>query len=217
MRLLYIVASPRGARSHSQAIADAFIEAWRRYSSGSSVTTLNVFEADLPPFDGEAVEARYRVKNALEPDVANGPGKVDEAGQAQYEAWGRIAALAHEFKSYDRYVIASPMWNYNLPYRLKHYLDIVFQPGITFMTDEADRERAACKKACFLLARGGEYPPACPTDFQRPYLAHLFGQMGLQPDNLNWIMVEPTGAAPDKVKAMHTARIAEALTIAKDF
>lgn len=205
MRLLYVVASPRGMRSHSQAIADAFIEAWRKYNSGSSVVALNVFEADLPPFDGEAVEARYLVQS----------GK--EANATHQEAWGRVAALAEDFKSFDRYVIASPMWNYNLPYRLKQYLDLIFQPRITFMTGEEERERAAAKKACFLLARGGEYPAGCPSDFQRPYLEHVFGLMGLKPERLSWIMVEPTGGPGEKVKAMHTAKIAEALTTAKDF
>ena len=205
MKLLYIVASPRRARSHSQAIADAFIEAWRKYNSGSSVVALNVFEADLPPFDAEAVEGRYLVQS----------GK--QAGDSSREAWGGAAALAEEFKSFERYVIASPMWNYSLPYRLKHYLDLIFQPRITFMTGEEDKARAAAKKACFLLARGGEYPIGCPSDFQRPYLEYLFSMMGLRPENMSWIMVEPTGAAAEKVKAMHTAKIAEALTIAKDF
>ncbi|MBM4040767.1 MAG: hypothetical protein FJ290_19865 [Planctomycetes bacterium] len=39
--LLYIRASPRGERSHSLAVADAFVEAYRAAHPGDTVKTLD--------------------------------------------------------------------------------------------------------------------------------------------------------------------------------
>ncbi len=60
-KLLYIQASPRVGRSHSIAAADAFVETYREANPGHEVVTLNVFEADLPAFDGLAVQAKYAI------------------------------------------------------------------------------------------------------------------------------------------------------------
>jgi len=48
-KLLYIQASPRGARSVSTAIADAFVAAYRKARPADEVKTVNLFTADLPP------------------------------------------------------------------------------------------------------------------------------------------------------------------------
>lgn len=204
MRLLYIQASPRTMRSHCKAIAEAFVEAWSRFNTGSKVDVHNIWEMELPDFDGAAVEGRYLA----------GAGK--ECSGEQRLAWGKVAGFAENFISYDRYVIASPMWNYLMPYRMKHYLDLVIQPGISFMrSDEEYKSAAAQKKTALFLARAGEYPEGSPLDFQKPYFEQSFKMMGLK--NNYYIMVEPTGADAQAVKSMHTAKINEALALAKEF
>ena len=62
--LLYIKASPRGDRSYSGAVADAFIETYSKAHPGDPVTTLDVFYDDLPAFDFEAVTAKYKTMHA---------------------------------------------------------------------------------------------------------------------------------------------------------
>src|SRR5262249_28507685 len=37
----------------------------------------------------------------------------------------------------DRVVISTPMWNFSIPYKLKHWIDLVSQPGLTFRLDPA--------------------------------------------------------------------------------
>ena len=51
-KLLYINASPRVERSNSKAVADAFVQAYRRKNPDDLIDTLNVFEESLPAFDG---------------------------------------------------------------------------------------------------------------------------------------------------------------------
>ncbi len=65
-RLLYIQASPRVKRSHSIAVADAFVEAYKKANPADEVETLNVFDAGLPKFDGMAVQAKYTILHGKE-------------------------------------------------------------------------------------------------------------------------------------------------------
>lgn len=46
--------------------------------------------------------------------------------------WEETKKLIEEFKLFDTYVIATPMWNWNITYRLKKLMDNLIQPGITF-------------------------------------------------------------------------------------
>ena len=49
--LLYVKASPRGERSRSIRVTDAFVAAWRKRHPDATVTTLDLFREDLPAFD----------------------------------------------------------------------------------------------------------------------------------------------------------------------
>jgi FMN-dependent NADH-azoreductase len=60
VRLLNIVSSPRGPRSASIAIANAFLDAYRKASAALDVDPLNVWEEQLPDFDSQAIGAKYK-------------------------------------------------------------------------------------------------------------------------------------------------------------
>ncbi len=62
-KLIYIQASPREDRSYSRAVADAFIDSYRKKNPDDEVDTLNLFKEDLPPFDGLALQAKYTILN----------------------------------------------------------------------------------------------------------------------------------------------------------
>lgn len=57
--LLHIAGSPRGAVSASQDISERFIEAWTAEDPARTVGRLDIWEMDLPSFDGAALEAKY--------------------------------------------------------------------------------------------------------------------------------------------------------------
>ena len=42
-KLLYIQASPRAGRSHSIAMADAFVESYRQHNPDDEIVTLDIF------------------------------------------------------------------------------------------------------------------------------------------------------------------------------
>ena len=119
-KLLYIRTSPRGERSKSNTVADAFIESYRKTHQQDEIEILNVFTADLPSFDGPILQAKYTLMQ----------GKEHSGEEAA--AWKVVGRIIQQFKSADKYLLSVPMWNFSIPYRLKQYIDILVQPGYTF-------------------------------------------------------------------------------------
>jgi FMN-dependent NADH-azoreductase len=116
-RLLYIEASPNKAASNSTAIAQAFLDCYRAARPHDEIDRIDVWDIDLPPFDAEMIAAKFAVL------------RTTEAGEAQCARWAQATAIARRFNAADKYLIATPMWNYSLPYRLKHFIDVVTLPG----------------------------------------------------------------------------------------
>ena len=208
-RLLYIQASPRGERSHSVAVANAFVESYRGVHPDDEIKRLNVFEMELPPFDGLAVQAKYTILH----------GKKRTSKELQ--AWNAVEAVTEEFKSGDKYVLAVPMWNFSIPYRLKQYLDIIVQPGYTFSyTPEEGYKGLVSGKPLFVVySRGGEYKPGTDSeafDLQKKYIESIFGFMGFS--RIRSVVVEPTlMGGPDVVSEKRSSAIGKARSIAKQF
>jgi len=208
-KLLYVQASPRGERSHSLAAADAFIESYRTTHPGDEIVTVNVFDIDLPSFDGDVLQAKYAILNGL------------EHTDAERIAWERVVSIIDEFKSADKYVMAVPMWNFHLPYKLKHYIDILTQPSFTFSFSPEDGYRGLVtgKPVFIAYARGGEYPAGTEGeafDFQTKYLEFILGFIGFT--DFRRVVVEPTLAGgPDTAEEKRKAAIREAQDAAKAF
>ena len=71
-RLLYIAASPRKERSRSAMVADHLLARLTQRYPALMVERLDVFAANFPAFDQEAVEGRYNLLagNAVDPAQA---------------------------------------------------------------------------------------------------------------------------------------------------
>jgi FMN-dependent NADH-azoreductase len=208
-KLLYIQASPRVGRSHSIAVADAFVESYRENNPDDEIVTLDIFKADLVPFDGLAVQAKYTILHG------------QKHSQEELGAWKGVEAIIEEFNSAGKYVMAVPMWNFGIPYRLKHFIDIIVQPGYTFSyTPEEGYKGLVTGKPIFIAyARGGEYPPGSDYeafDLQKKYLEVILGFMGFT--DIRSIAVEPTlMGGPEVAKAKREAAIEQAKQMAKEF
>ena len=181
-KLLYIQASPRGVRSKSIAVADAFIQILQQNHPGDTVETLNVFDTDLCVFDGPVVQAKYNILHGR------------EHTREQLSAWQAVERIIETFRSADKYVFAVPMWNFGIPYRLKQYIDIIVQPGYTFSfsPEQGYKGLMAGKEAFIAYARGGEYsaPPFSAMNYQSTYLEAVLAFIGL--GQIHSVVVEPT-------------------------
>lgn len=205
-KLLVIESSPRKDRSKSVRVARAFTEAYQAAHPGDEVILLDLWNKQLPEFDSYTIDAKYQVLH----------GQSFDAQQAA--AWQAVVDLCEEFKSADKYLISLPMWNFGIPYKLKHYIDLIAQPGQTFSFDPATGYSGLVtgKPLAVVYARGGAYGgPASGMDHQKPYVEMLLGFLGFK--DIRSILVEPTLAASEAVAVTETAAIAAARELASAF
>jgi FMN-dependent NADH-azoreductase len=71
-KLLYIEASPRKERSASIKVAGEFMEAYRQAHPNDQVEMLDLWKKELPPFDGDVINAKYRILHGGEGGMARG-------------------------------------------------------------------------------------------------------------------------------------------------
>ena len=206
-QLLYIKASPRGPRSHSIAVADAFLETYLEKNPEDIVRTKNLFEENLPSFDGPVLQAKYNVMHGLTHDPE------------QVRAWNGVARYVDELKECSKVVMAVPMWNFSIPYRLKQYIDLIVQPGLAFESDETGTHGLIADKPVFIAyASGGQYPAGSPEhafDFQIPYLELILNYIGLK--NIRSVRVEATLAGEETVSQRRAKAMEQAREIAAAF
>lgn len=188
-KLLHLMASPRGDRSRSLAVAAAFIEAYREANPDDDVDTLDMSSLELPPFDGPALDAKYAILHG------------DEPSGEQAKAWKAVEEAIEEFKSADKYVLSVPMWNFGIPYTLKHYIDVITQPTYLFnySPEEGYTGLVTGKPALITAARGGAYPEGSDMeafDYQLPYVKTWLQFIGFT--DIRSLVVEPTLMDPDK-------------------
>ncbi len=198
--LLHIIGSPRGSRSASMEVADAFVDAWRTAHPAGTVDTLDTWHTPLPEFDSEALGAKYA---ALE-------GR--ERTTEEIKVWHTITALADRFRKAQVIVFSVPMWNFGIPYRLKHLIDVVSQKDLLFSFDERGLQGLLTgTKGVTIAARGvasGEF-----GEHQESYLSAWYQMVGIQ-EHHN-IVVEKTLYGPDIDTRSRQAARAAAVDLAQ--
>jgi FMN-dependent NADH-azoreductase len=189
-------------------VAAHFIESYRAAHPGDTVETLDLWQAELPEFNGATLDAKYAVLHGL-PHTPE-----------QLHAWQAVTRLADHFKSADKYLISLPMWNFSIPYKLKHYIDLLVQPGLTFSftPKEGYKGLVTGKALVAVYARGGAYGAGSGAegyDQQSTYLKQIFGFIGFA--DIREIFVEPTLASPAAKEEALAAAKRKAAEIAARF
>jgi len=179
-RLLHIIATPREEESRTLQVSKVFIEVFRTKHPDWMIDELNLSRETLPDLGMKNVSGKYVLLQ----------GK-DISGRLK-EAWGEIVQHIDRFKTADLILISSPMWNFSIPYMLKHYIDLIIQPRYLFRyrKDGSVEGLAKGKKMVVILSSGGEYssPEMKMMDFQEPYLRSIFGLIGI--DAITFIKAE---------------------------
>jgi len=208
-RILYVKGSPRGARSHSLAVADQFIEAYRKMDVDAEIMIHDVFKMDLPPMDGHTLSAKYNIMHG------------QNSSREEQVSWMKVEAVIKEFVEAEKFVFAVPMWNFGIPYKLKQYLDVIIQPGYTFSFSPGQGYSGLVKgKPAFIAyASGGEYSPGTPgegLDHCRNYVNLALSFMGIT--DVRQVAVEPTlEKGPEEAARRQEAGIERARQMAREF
>ena len=205
-KLLYMVASPRGEDSESKAAADAFLSAYRERHADLEVDVLNLWEDQLPVYGGRGVAAKMAV-------FGGGAPSDDDA-----KAWADVQRVFARFDAADSYLFAVPMWNAGVPWVLKHFIDTITQPGMTFGFDpEAGYTPLLTGKKAAVIYTSGVYAEGVPKAFGSDFHASFFDdwlrfigitdihEIRFQPTVLTGDPVGDRSAAHDRARALAEA------------
>ena len=124
-------------------------------------------------------------------------------GSDEVAAWATVEKVFSRFNAADKYVFSVPMWNFGLPYMLKHYIDVITQPGMAWsFSPESGYSGLVSGKAVAIYSSAGVYHEGSGAeafDLQKPSFENWLAFIGIT--DVERIIVAPTLAAPDEVGA----------------
>ena len=133
--------------------------------------TLDLARVELPPLDHAMASILFDQPPLAPPDLVARRRKA-------------LDQLVTQFISADSYLFVTPMWNFGLPYTLKHYFDLVIRPGWTYaQTPEGPVGLLPGRPAYAVITRGFDYGPDSPhpeLNSLEPHLRTLLGFMGIR-------------------------------------
>jgi FMN-dependent NADH-azoreductase len=181
-KLLHLACSPR-ADSESAAGARVFLDQFRRVRPDWDIDLMDLWRDHLPEFTGEILDAKYA--------RLNGKAFTD----AQRDGFAEAERIAIRLSLADRVLISTPMWNFSIPYKLKQWLDVIIQPGLTFRFDQAQGYLPLLKDrpTLVILASGGDFVTGMNrgrVDMATPYLREALRFVGIS--NVRFVPLGPT-------------------------
>lgn len=207
VKLLHLDASPRGERSRSRPVAQAWVDALGAIVP-LEVTSVDLFAENLPALGSGMIEGRYArvMGQSVDPAILR--------------EWDRIDAVGRHLLAHHAILIATPMWNFGIPYPLKHYIDCVTQPGIAFTNDAAGNVvgHAAGRPAMIVAASAMNIAPDGPlagSDHQLRYLENWLGFIGVT--DVHSLRVAPTYGSEDEVTQVIEQAAERARIMAQQF
>lgn len=118
--LLIIKCSPKHTCSDSYQLTEHFVEQLLANSEFWQVDVLDLWREALPVLDESSVAAKM-AKFAQQP-----------LNTEQTLIWDKIEHQFQRFNQASAVLIALPVWNFGVPYVLKHYIDTITQPDLCF-------------------------------------------------------------------------------------
>ena len=165
-QLLVVGTSPRGEFSISRQMTRRFVADWRAAHPGGAVVERDLMETDLPFVTAPWLQAYFTPAEQHSPEMK--------------EALRLSDALVAELLAADHLVIATPVYNYNVPAALKAWVDHVVRKGLTLGAD--GRGLLTGTKATVLIASGGVYAEGSPIrdrDIASQYLRLILQVIGI--------------------------------------
>jgi len=165
-KLLVVETSPRGDYSISRNLTRRFVEKWQTAHPASEIVERDLMETDLPFVNAPWLQAYFTPP--------------EQHSDAMRQVLRLSDELVAELLAADHLVIATPVYNYNIPAALKAWIDHIVRKGLTLGTDGSGLVTG--KKATVLMASGGVYTEGSPIrdrDIATQYLRLVLGVIGI--------------------------------------
>ncbi|MFZ6643561.1 FMN-dependent NADH-azoreductase [Undibacterium sp. TC4M20W] len=165
-KLLVIETSPRGDASVSRNMTRRFVQEWRSAHANGKVVERDLMQTGLQFTNAAWLQAYFTPPAQHSAAMADALSLSDE--------------LVAELLAADHIVIATPVYNYNVPALLKAWIDHIVRKGLTLGFDGSGLVHG--KKATVLIASGGVYTEGSPIrerDIATQYLRLILGVIGI--------------------------------------
>ncbi|MFZ6732087.1 FMN-dependent NADH-azoreductase [Undibacterium sp. Ji42W] len=165
-QLLIVETSPRGEQSVSRHLTRRFVHEWQTTHTDGKVVERDLMQTGLQFTNAAWLQAYFT------------PPAQHTAAMA--DALSLSDQLVAEVLAADHIVIATPVYNYNVPALLKAWIDQIVRKGLTLGLD--GRGLVSGKKATVLIASGGVYTEGSPIrerDIATQYLRLILGVIGI--------------------------------------
>ena len=153
---------------------------------------MNLWKDHLPEFEGYILEAKYaRISGRAFTD-------------SQRDAFAIADRLAVRFSLADRVLISTPMWNFSIPYKLKQWIDVITQPGLTFRFDPAQGYLPLLqdRPTLVIVASGSDFVTGMNRgriDMATPYLREALRFIGIS--DVRFVPIQPTTGPIEPIRA----------------
>lgn len=206
-KLLHLSCSPR-PDSVSSAGAQVFLDGFRQARPDWDIDVLDLWRERLPEFAGPIMEAKYARMNA------------QAFTDAQREGFAEAERIALRFSLAERVLISTPMWNFGIPYKLKHWFDLIIQPGLTFRLDPAQGYLPLLKDrpTIVILASGSDFATGMNRgriDMATPYLREALRFIGIS--DVRFVPIGPTTGPAEPIRAARESAHRRLAELAKRF
>jgi len=168
--LLYLSFSPR-EDSVSSGLADSFTEAWQDANKDAKVIHHALGRDIVDGPDDAWIKANMRPESDRTPE--------------QMQSLAFSEKMIADLHQASHIVIATPMFNFTVPWSLKAYIDLIVRAGKTFSFDPEKGPSPLFdpeKKLLIVRSSAFDYVLGTPTesyDHLTPYLKFVFGFMGI--------------------------------------
>lgn len=165
--LLVVETSPRGNASVSRNMTRRYLAEWQALNPNGKINRRDLAEEALPQVTMPWLAAYFTPPDAQTAEMKAQLGLSD--------------TLVRELLDCDELVIATPVYNYNIPAALKAWVDHIVRKGLTLGFDGSGLVTG--KKATLLIASGGEYGETSPIrdrDIATQYLRMILTVLGIE-------------------------------------
>ncbi len=165
-KLLVVETSTRGDGSISRNMTRHFLKAWRAAHPDGEVISRDLVKTNLEFVTASWLQAYFTPPDHHTPEMKASLRLSDQ--------------LVQEILDADHVVIATPVYNYNVPSSLKAWVDHIVRKGLTLGNDGSGL--VTNTKATVLFASGGVYTEGSPIrdrDIATQYLRLILNVIGI--------------------------------------
>lgn len=146
-QVLVVKAHPFEADQSSTAyVLDAFVKAYQQQNPNDDVTIVNLYHTEIPEVNGALLNAWSALKSGVD---------FSELDTEQQQAVQLFDQFTANFVNADKVIIANPLWNLNIPSRLKQWFDTITVAGKTFRYTENGPEGLVPEKKILHIQSSG--------------------------------------------------------------